>query len=78
MHLEYQEILHNHPELEQKLMNFPTKVFTGKKKDDIKSNMLFFCYAIPGKDQSDVLVNPDKNDASIKENFFLGVTMLEH
>ena len=46
MHLEYQEILLNNPDLEQKLMNFPTKVFSGKEIPQLSmlgNDFVFFC-----------------------------------
>ena len=52
IHLEYQELLKNDPELEEKLSNYPSKIFSGKESDIIKSKKVFFCYAIPGMESS--------------------------
>ena len=52
MHLEYQEILNNNPELEERLFNYPSKVFSGKESDMVISPKVFFCYSIPGMENA--------------------------
>ena len=58
IHLEYQDILQKNPELEEKLSNYPSKVFSGKESDLIKSKKVFFCYSIPGMEN----VKSDKDE----------------
>lgn len=49
MHLEYQELLKQHPELEQLLKALPGKVFSGKQHLQHGTRAVFFCYALPAK-----------------------------
>ena len=68
MHLEYQEILKNNPDLEQKVSNYPSKVFSGKESDIVESPKVFFCYAIPG------LETVKSDDEEQKWSFDIGIT----
>jgi len=47
MHLEYQKLLRDFPELEEKLDALPGRVFSGKKHPETGSCGVFFCYALP-------------------------------
>jgi hypothetical protein len=48
MHLEYQKLLQDYPDLEAKLLDLPGRVFTGKQHPSAGSRAVFFCYALPG------------------------------
>jgi len=48
MHLEYQKLLQDYPDLEAKLLDLPGRVFTGKQHPSPESRAVFFCYALPG------------------------------
>jgi superfamily II DNA or RNA helicase len=50
MHLEYQELLGQHPDLAERLSAFPGRVFSGKKHPQALARAVFFCYALPGPD----------------------------
>ncbi len=52
MHLEYQRILKEHPELADRLKMLPGRVFTGKEHPSKKAQAVFFCYRIPRPDYS--------------------------
>ncbi len=47
MHLEYQKLLKENPELEEKLNALPGKVFSGKKHPSEGTRAIFFCYCLP-------------------------------
>jgi hypothetical protein len=47
MHLEYQSLLQENPELEKRLSTLPGKVFSGKAHPKEGSRAVFFCYALP-------------------------------
>ena len=47
MHLEYQKLLKDDPELAQRLANLPGRVFSGKEHPRPNSKAIFFCYALP-------------------------------
>ncbi len=53
MHLEYQKLLKDYPQLEEELALLPGKVFSGKEYPDSLSKAVFFCYARPVKDAED-------------------------
>ncbi|SVC15408.1 uncharacterized protein METZ01_LOCUS268262, partial [marine metagenome] len=53
MHLELQALFKNDPELEGKLNNLPLKVFSGKEHPKTNTRAVFFCYALPAKEQTD-------------------------
>jgi superfamily II DNA or RNA helicase len=48
MHLEYQKLLKDYPDLEEKLSDLPGRVFTGKQHPSAGSRAVFFCYGLPG------------------------------
>lgn len=48
MHLEYQQLLKDYPDLAEKLSGFPGRIFSGKEHPAKGSRAVFFCYALPG------------------------------
>ncbi|MBI5408746.1 MAG: DEAD/DEAH box helicase family protein [Nitrospirae bacterium] len=48
MHLEYQQLLKDYPDLPERLKMLPGKVFSGKQHPKAGSKGVFFCYALPG------------------------------
>ena len=50
MHLEYQTLMKEHPELAERLDNFPGSVFSGRKKLRKGARGVFFCYGLPALD----------------------------
>ena len=63
MHLAYQQLLKDHPGLEDRLERLPLRVFSGKEWNPGAGQLIgasravFFCYALPGLDRS-VTLNP--------------------
>ena len=53
MHLEYQKLIADHPDLKDKLAVLPGQVFSGKKHPAPDKKGIFFCYALPAPDVSD-------------------------
>jgi len=47
MHLEFQKLLQDYPELEERLNMLPGKVFSGKQHPSPEAKAVFFCYALP-------------------------------
>lgn len=47
MHLEYQRLLKDHPDLADRLAAMPSKVFSGKAHPAPGTQAVFFCYALP-------------------------------
>lgn len=47
MHLEYQKLIQDHPDLAQRLDALPGRVFSGKAHPAEGSKGVFFCYALP-------------------------------
>jgi len=47
IHLEFQKLLQQHPDLEERLNNLPGRVFSGKQHPKPGSKAVFFCYALP-------------------------------
>jgi superfamily II DNA/RNA helicase len=47
MHLEYQTLLQQYPDIEKQLNALPGKVFSGKAHPKDGSRAVFFCYALP-------------------------------
>jgi superfamily II DNA or RNA helicase len=47
MHLEYQKLLQDHPELAERLAGFPGRLFSGKKHPQPDTRAVFFCYSLP-------------------------------
>lgn len=52
MHLEYQKLMRDYPELSNELDVFPKRVFSGKTYPKEKSKAVFFCYRLPKPDYS--------------------------
>ena len=50
MHLDYQGLLKEDPELEQRLRLLPGAIFSGRKKTTKGTIGVFFCYALPALD----------------------------
>jgi len=48
MHLEYQKLLSDYPDLLERLSNLPGRVFSGKHHPKQDSKAVFFCYSLPG------------------------------
>ena len=51
MHLEYQALLKEHPELEDRLKKFPGRIFSGRRRPAGGTRGVFFCYALPALDK---------------------------
>ena len=51
MHLEYQSLLQDDPELEECLSHFPGAIFSGRKRHTKGAQGTFFCYALPALDK---------------------------
>ena len=47
MHLEYQKLLQDHPDLRGRLAALPGRVFSGKRHPSPGAKAVFFCYALP-------------------------------
>ena len=56
MHLEYQKLLKQNPDLEAHLNSLPKKVFSGKQHPKKSSKAVFFCYLLPVEQKKS---NPD-------------------
>ena len=52
MHLEYQRLLAAHPDLPERLQALPGRVFSGKTHVQPGTQAVFFCFALPGKDNT--------------------------
>jgi hypothetical protein len=53
MHLTYQQLLQDHPDLAERLAQMPLRIFSGKTLDAHPSpdaRAVFFCYRLPAKD----------------------------
>jgi superfamily II DNA or RNA helicase len=50
MHLEYQDLLQQHPDLEDRLKALPGAVFTGRERVAAGVRGVFFCYGLPALD----------------------------
>ena len=51
MHLEYQQIISDDPDLEARLAKLPNGIFSGKENLDPGTRAVFFCYARPACDK---------------------------
>ncbi len=62
MHLEFQRLLKEHPDLQQRLDKLPGRVFSGKEHPSSGSKAVFFCYALPapGADAEDAQADADE------------------
>ena len=49
MHLEYQKLLQDYPDLEDRLSALPGRVFSGKEHPSPDARAVFFCYARPAR-----------------------------
>jgi superfamily II DNA/RNA helicase len=47
MHLEYQKLMQDYPDLENRLSALPGRVFSGKNYPADSSKAVFFCYSLP-------------------------------
>ena len=47
LHLEFRQLLKDHPELKNNTNGFPSRVFSGKEHPKKGSRAVFFCYALP-------------------------------
>jgi len=61
MHLEYQRLLLEHPDLKARLDALPGKVFSGKEQPTQGKRAVFFCYALPAHDN--LIADESVNDA---------------
>ncbi len=52
MHLEYQRLLAAHPDLPARLEALPGRVFSGKQHLQPDTQAVFFCFGLPGKDNT--------------------------
>ncbi len=52
MHLEYQRLLQEHPDLKARLDALPGSVFSGKEHPAKGKRAAFFCYSLPAQDQT--------------------------
>ncbi len=50
LHLEYQRLLREHPELEGRLAALPAGIFSGRKPTDAGSSGVFLCFRLPALD----------------------------
>ena len=50
MHLEYQQLLKDNPDLEDRLNKLPGRVFSGREHPQPGARAVFFCYARPAKE----------------------------
>ena len=57
MQLDYQQLLHDHPDLAERLNALPGRVFSGKRHPTAGAGAIFFCFALPAADHS---VTPDE------------------
>lgn len=51
MHLEYQALLQEHPNLASRLNGFPGSIFSGRKRPAKGIHGIFFCYTLPALDK---------------------------
>ncbi|WP_179119714.1 helicase-related protein [Ensifer adhaerens] len=52
LHLEWQDLIKEHPALEEMLNSFPNAVFSGKQNIKPGTRAVFFCYARPAHDKA--------------------------
>jgi superfamily II DNA or RNA helicase len=52
MHLEYQRLMSAHPDLQARLDLLPGRVFSGKQHLHSDTQAVFFCFALPGKENT--------------------------
>jgi len=51
MHLEYQALLQEHPELAAQLNSLPGSIFSGRKRPSAGARGIFFCFTLPALDK---------------------------
>lgn len=57
MHLEYQKLLLDNPDLKEKLEKQPKCIFSGKTNYETGIKAMFFCYVLPAQDKSTEIEN---------------------
>jgi len=50
MHLEYQSLLADHPDLAERLAELPGRIFSGRRRTPLSASAVFFCFALPALD----------------------------
>ena len=63
MHLEYQQLLKDYPDLAERLALLPGRVFSGKAHPQTEARAVFFCWALPALSKK-----PDGSEAWSEEN----------
>jgi superfamily II DNA or RNA helicase len=51
MHLEYQELIQQDPDLEARLLSLPGAIFSGRERPAKGARGVFFCYSLPALDR---------------------------
>ncbi len=62
MHLEYQQLLKNDPDLQRRLDDLPGRVFSGREHPSPDARAVFFCYALPAPGSD----NAEDQDGEVK------------
>jgi hypothetical protein len=70
LHLEYQRLLEGNPDLEQRLIGFPSAVFSGRAHEAGAPVGLFLCYRLPALDAE---VNEFTLEAGVTTWYFVGL-----
>ncbi len=60
MHLEFQQLLKDHPDLEGRLKAMPLRVFSGKEHPSPGAQAVFFCFALPAPSAKDREAGPNE------------------
>lgn len=50
LHLEFQQLLRDHPELEDRLNGLPLRIFSAKEHPTSPAQGVFFCYSLPAQE----------------------------
>jgi superfamily II DNA or RNA helicase len=66
LHLEYQKILQEHPDLAALIEKLPQRVFSGKQHPSPGTQAVFFCYALPAP-SADIEATEQNNAAAWSE-----------
>jgi hypothetical protein len=53
MHLEFQQLIKDHPDLDSQLKAMPLRIFSGKQHPAPGTRAVFFCYALPAPSARD-------------------------
>jgi superfamily II DNA or RNA helicase len=64
MHLEYQKLLQDYPDLPARLALLPGRVFSGKAHPTAGAKAVFFCYSLPAPPVSQAGASVDNNSES--------------